>query len=151
MLDLNRPVHTKEISSFNDYIQQSSEPSSFEDKDNQLILYRGQEEDWPLIPKIGRPESNGSNTYSEDKEVKILNEFKRLSYPFLDSNFKYNDWDWLSLAQHHNVPTRLLDWTENPLIALWFACNKNQKNKSSRIVWRFLVRLLMFTPSIQLN
>ncbi len=141
MSDLNTPVpvHTTEISSFNDYIQKI-ESSSFDYEDNKIILYRGQEEDWPLIPKIGRVGSDGS-TYSEDKENKILNEFRRLSYPFIDSNyFKYNEWDWLSLAQHYNTPTRLLDWTENPLIALWFACMKEQKNKSNRIVWSYLVK-----------
>lgn len=86
-------------------------------------LFRGHADlDWELVPVIDRStfsQVRGKLT-REDHERLVFKEFKRLALPHLRSR-PVNDWEFLALARHHGVPTRLLDWTENPLAALFFA------------------------------
>ncbi|MFC1481185.1 FRG domain-containing protein [Candidatus Neomarinimicrobiota bacterium] len=101
------------------------------------VLYRGIDDSTiPLIPGIGR--MHDKLDYYEDwygVENDLTETFEKYALPYLKSKPE-NKYEWLVLAQHHGVPTRLLDWTTNPLKALYYAV-ENPKSKTDGVVWEY--------------
>lgn len=101
-----------------------------ENYDARTVMYRGVKSvNYPLIPKIGRSVPPASARSREANEREILRLFKEKALPYLDL-VPQNDWDWLALGQQRGLPTRLLDWTANPLVDCFFAVEEESDDHS---------------------
>ena len=86
-----------------------------------MLWFRGHSgHEYKLIPKLMR---EGGHTHQEiyQRETRLLARFRERSLPFWAAGYPQGKWEHLFSMQHHGIPTRLLDWSENLLIAAYFA------------------------------
>ena len=108
--------------------------------------YRGlSSTDYKMFPTIGRSlnYAGRKRTLNAEEERDLLHRFRRRAHPHVGRAITAGE--AIFLARHHKLPTRLLDWSANALVSLYFACCEEHKcstgpDKRGGRVWAMRLR-----------
>ena len=121
------PPNVKPVDTIEDYIR---EIRSLQAGTPDPLWFRGiGSATYRLTPTLFRHSSITDPAALADLEKKLLTRFKHRSIPFQTRQSR-DDWELFFLMQHFGVPTRLLDWSENPFVALYFAITSAETRMS---------------------
>lgn len=134
-------MHVKHLSGLSEFFSQRL-------WDDRNMLYRGvPDSGYQLVPSIGRRKAKEAKLHA-DYERAVFEDFKQRALPYI-SREPRDDMEWLFLAQHYGIPTRLLDWTRSPLFALYFACEQHPEKDCAVykiVMTRWYVNLYQVDP-----
>ena len=125
------------ITSLGDLIDKVTpiEPDRVSGRHRDSGVYRGAADaSRPLLTSLDRLGGVAPPHGKTGLEEHILRNFIRYSRPYFETS-PVNEWELLVAAQHHGLPTRLLDWTYSPLVAAHFA-TLDRQDCIDRAVWR---------------
>jgi hypothetical protein len=134
-LTMPSPPHSS-IKSLPNYLETLKEFRTYWDLDIdkkpygeiETLWFRGHKDSsWKLTPKLYR------NEFSDADENEIRQEFQSRALQLIQGRIPAYKWEWYFLMQHYGAPTRLLDWTDNPLVALYFAVEDHPGNRDAAV------------------
>jgi hypothetical protein len=131
------PINEVVVTSLGDLIDKVTphEPDPKTGRRRDSGVYRGDvEAGKPLLTSLDKLSGVNAPHGKADLEAHMLRNFIRYSRPYFPAP-PVNDWEVLVTAQHHGLPTRLLDWTYSPLVAAHFA-TVDGDDHVDRVVWR---------------
>ena len=124
--------HARNVEEFIACVDEIRKIFEFEKEDPWDPWFRGQmKAGWELIPKLYRGDYLEIHNREIDDEIR--EEFITRT-PILSESKPADEWEWYFLMQHSGAPTRLLDWTDGALLALYFAVKENT-GKNDAAVW----------------
>jgi len=138
------------VKSVSDYLNLVQQTIKNADKDgsSQIFWFRGEGSikwETPVVPSIYRVLASTFKSVTDDlfnsknlKKVEevISSDFFRQSLPYIIAKgIENTGWNRYFLMQHYKMKTRLLDWTENALLALFFAVEDTSAGQDDAIVW----------------
>lgn len=101
------------------------------DRHRSPFVFRGLVRDYPLVPSLSR--LGHPPDVVRRIERYLLKNFQR--YAHQDVERGISSWRWLAIAQHHGLPTRLMDWTYSPFVAMHFATSDLTQADYDGVIW----------------